>query len=508
MSFLPSYAYPESPPSSGSYADHAPTPSVVARSYADHAPTPSVVARQMSLNAYDVLRELGLDPDAAANLSAYKITRGRDGEFSIAMLKNERGEAALFTQTAVLHMAQHAGGTKAPRRGDGGGAPPRVPSADSLAVPTLRDVAVLDHNKEASKKPAILCRRGCIFLCAPPMRALVTHNEAWLFPEQGMDEELGNFQSILLKKQEASFEVCVLSACLSACLAKLWGRLNSSIDKRRRINEGFLEGFFKQLQELELEILELISDAVAHLGAVQKVIDSEENVLWMVLEARFSDGRVQGSGGGDGGGGDGNDKLEKARQQAAKVMEVLLEWFEASVENAKEQAEGELTRIRSSKAGVEMSIATEQKRLIQLQLIVTIVTMGLACMSVVSGFFGCVRAPQQPKAAPAPFARPPTNRLPPTTNPAVVQHEPKQRHLWPRRVRPDGHHRRGVRPLRGSGDLLRGGFFSVVYCIPVLAPQGAKVAEHEHVAPRAGCGRPVIVLFPFFGWRKLVFVLT
>jgi hypothetical protein len=366
----------------------------------------------LSLNSTQLLSELGLaDPNAAANLNVYHIARSPGGDYLTFL------PIAPMTMHIVLQRAQ-----KAAREAAGGGGalrrpasathlPPRALAAgedsaaggdaggarhSSTTFPVYRDMTILDSNTSASKKPVVLCRTGCIVLTMPPVRALITRDEAWLFPEDGWDQEFTLFTKVFERREghgpAASVELLMLTACLSVVLGSLRARLTALKGPGDPQRAQLLETRYKELQEKEADVREVRSDADALLLAAQRLLDDEGDMKALVLEDVGR--RARGGGGGGGGaesGAEGGAKAvaeERAFLQAEKTMEVLLEWFVASVESINVDAHSFADRVRGLQKSVEMDLAAEQRRLIQLQLFVQIVTMSFALMSVVSGFYG------------------------------------------------------------------------------------------------------------------------
>lgn len=272
-----------------------------------------------------------------------------------------------------------------------------APWAAGLHAPLFRDLILMDHNTSASKKPAILCRQGCIVLNLPPMHALIGRDKAWWFPEGGVDDEMRIMSEVLNKSREggegdaSSFELCMLYACLSVCIPKLRDKVelgSKDIEDFKRVLNNWektkqLDTFHKKLQTWESELQTALADADSVLQVVQKLIETEADLRAMVLEdcGRAAGGKRGGAGGGD----VPAPEAEKHRHdQAAKNMEILLEWFAAGVEQSCGKAQARLAAVRTRMRSAEMALGREQTFLTKMQLGVQVITMGFAAMSVVS----------------------------------------------------------------------------------------------------------------------------
>ena len=55
---------------------------------------------------------------------------------------------------------------------------------------SYRDLHAIDPAMDASSKPALIIRRGCILVTVPPLHAIITSEEVLLFPEPGADSDL------------------------------------------------------------------------------------------------------------------------------------------------------------------------------------------------------------------------------------------------------------------------------------------------------------------------------
>ena len=365
------------------------------------APTPTT---QLSMNSQALLKELGVMDPSSTKLNAYYIEKEKGGS-GVTLASTPQFQ--LVSVHKVLHdlRASAAG----------------VPSVAGLQAPLFRDLILMDHNTSASKKPAILCRQGCIVLNLPPMRALIGRDKAWWFPEGGVDDEMRIMTEVLIKSREgegdaSSFELCVLYACLSVCIPKLRDKVelgSKDIEDFKRVLNTWektkaLDTFHKRLQTWESELEAALADADGVLQVVQKLIETEADLHAMVLEdcGRAAGGKRGGAGGaGGGGGGEGlSAEAEKHRRdQAAKNMEILLEWFAASVEQSSGKAQARLAAVRTRMRSAEMALGREQAFLTKMQLGVQVITMGFAAMSVVSVRAAAARSPW-PAPCPASLA--------------------------------------------------------------------------------------------------------